>query len=116
VFYISRERETDNACFVLDGRIIVRRNGEDNEIIKTSEVRLLGKHNLENVCAAVMAARLAGVSTEAIREVLKSFTGLEHRLEFVGEAAGVRYYNDSLATIPEAAIEAIEALEIRWRH
>src|SRR5581483_6069135 len=83
----------------------------DQEIIDASEVLLPGKHNLENVCAAVMAATLAGVSKKSIVSVLKTFKGLEHRLELVGEIRGVRYYDDSFSTTPETAIAAIEAFE-----
>ena len=109
VFYVSRERETDNGCFAVGGKIVVNRNGNDDEIIKTSEIALPGKHNLENVCAAVMAARLADVNTKHIISVLKSFTGLEHRLEKVREVNGVTYYDDSFSTTPETTIAAIEA-------
>lgn len=109
VIYVSRERETENACFTIDGKIIVRRNGQDEEIIKTSEVALIGKHNLENACAAVMAAKLNGVSSKNIVSVLKTFKGLEHRLQFVGEVREVKYYDDSISTTPESTIAAIEA-------
>jgi len=111
VFKISRERETDNGCFALNGKVFVRKNGSDESIIDISEIKLLGKHNLENVCAAVMAAKLTGVSKEHIVAVLKSFGGLEHRLEYVGEKYGIQFYNDSLSTIPEAAIEGVEAFD-----
>lgn len=111
VFFVSRERETENGCFALGGKVIVRRNGNDDEIIRTSEIALPGKHNLENVCAAVMAARLAGVNTKHIIQVLKTFSGLEHRLEKVEEIDGVTYYDDSFSTTPETAIAAIEAFE-----
>jgi len=111
VYYVSRERETDNACFAFQGRVVVRRNGSDDEIIKTSEIALPGRHNLENVCAAVMAARLAEVSTKHIIQVLKTFTGLPHRLELVKEVGGVKYYDDSFSTTPETAIAAIEAFD-----
>ena len=111
VFYISRERETDDGCFSFQGQIIVRRNGNNDEIIKTSEIALLGKHNLENVCAAVMAARLSNVNTKYIVSVLKTFTGLPHRLELVAEINGVKYYDDSFSTTPETAIAAIESFE-----
>ena len=111
VFYVSRERETDNGCYVFGGKIIVRRDGKDTEIVKTADIKVRGQHNLENVCAAVMAARLAGVSVQHIASVLKTFRGLPHRLEYVGEKQGIQFYNDSLATIPEAAIEAIEAFD-----
>jgi len=111
VFYVSRERETENACFTFGGKVIIRKNGSDNEIIKIEEIKLPGKHNLENVCAAVMAANLAGVAISDIQAILKSFTGLAYRLEYVEEKYGIRFYNDSLATIPEATIEALETFE-----
>lgn len=109
VFYVSRERETNNGCFALNGKIIVRRNDNDDEVISISEIALPGKHNLENVCAAVMAARLANVNKKYIVNVLQSFTGLPHRLEFIKEVDGVKYYDDSFSTTPETAIAAIEA-------
>src|ERR1700722_3822868 len=109
VFYVSRERETNNGCFALNGKILVRKNDNDDEIIETEEIALPGKHNLENVCAAVMAARLAGVSKKYIISVLKSFTGLRHRLELVSEIKDVAYYDDSFSTTPETAIGEIEA-------
>jgi UDP-N-acetylmuramoylalanine--D-glutamate ligase len=109
VFYISRERETNNGCFAFQGSVVVRRNDNDDEIIKISEIALPGRHNLENICAAVMAARLAGVSTKYMITVLNTFTGLPHRLEFVSEVNGVKYFDDSFSTTPETAIAAIES-------
>lgn len=108
IFYVSTERGTDNACFAFGGKIKIRINGQDDEILKTKEVRLLGKHNRENACAAAMAAKLAGVNKKAIIPVLNTFPGLPNRLEYVGEKNGIRFYNDSLSTIPDATIEAIE--------
>src|SRR5205807_2465939 len=70
-----------------------------------------GSHNYENACAAVMAAVLCGVRKETIVSVLKTFRGLEHRLELVAEIAGVRYYDDSISTTPETAIAAIVAFK-----
>ncbi len=113
VFYVSRERETDNACFAFDGKIKFRVNGQDEKIIKTSDIRVLGKHNIENACAGALAAKLAGVPTEAVIAVLRTFSGLPDRLEYVGEKNGILFYNDSLSTIPEAAIEAIETFPER---
>lgn len=110
VYFVSREREVaEEGCFVKDNAVWVRQDGKDKKIIEISEIALLGKHNLENVCAAVMAASLAGVSEEAMVSVLKNFTGLDHRLEFVGEINGVKYYDDSFSTTPETAIAAIES-------
>lgn len=83
----------------------------DIQIIDISEILLPGRHNLENVCAAVMAASLAGVSKKPMAKVLRNFKGLEHRLELVREVRGVRYYDDSFSTTPETAIAAIEAFD-----
>lgn len=110
LFQVSREREVDNGCFVSGGNVWISLDGKKEKIIEINKIKLLGKHNLENVCAAVIAATLAGVSTTNIAKVLEEFRGLEHRLEFVGEKNGIFFYNDSLSTMPEALIEAIEAL------
>lgn len=109
IFKVSRERETENGCYVTGNKICIKRNGQEEEIIDSNEILLPGKHNLENVCAAVMAAVLAGVQRKHIITVLKEFPGLEHRLELVREVDGVRYYDDSISTTPETAIAAIEA-------
>lgn len=80
------------------------------EVCATSEIKLLGKHHWQNVCAAITAVWQAGVhDIAAIRSVVTSFSGLEHRLDFVREHNGVRYYDDSFGTTPETAIVAIQA-------
>lgn len=71
--------------------------------------KLLGEHNRENIAAAHVAAAIAGVGEGAIKKGVAKFQGLEHRLEFVGELAGVKYYNDSFATTPEATITALKS-------
>ena len=110
IFHVSREREVGNGCFVKDESVWMKRDGKTEKIIEINKIKLLGKHNLENVCAAVVAATLAGVSKKNIVKVLSEFSGLEHRLEFVSEKNGIRFYNDSLATISQATIGALEAL------
>lgn len=81
-------------------------------ICKTSEVALRGRHNLENVCAAIAATwDIIEGNTTAIKAVVSTFSGLEHRLEFVREVGGVAYYNDSFSTTPETAIAAINAFD-----
>ncbi|HYK59519.1 MAG TPA: UDP-N-acetylmuramoyl-L-alanine--D-glutamate ligase [Bryobacteraceae bacterium] len=75
----------------------------------TEEVPLRGRHNLENATAAALIARQAGAKDDPIREAIKTFPGVEHRLEFVRELDGVAWYNDSKATNVDAAIKAIEA-------
>ncbi|RJP46790.1 MAG: UDP-N-acetylmuramoyl-L-alanine--D-glutamate ligase [Armatimonadetes bacterium] len=86
-------------------------DAKDVEIVDVEDILLPGRHNLENVCAGVVAAKLAGVEDKNIVQVLKTFKGLEHRLELVVEVEGVRYYDDSFSTTPETAIAAIEAFE-----
>jgi UDP-N-acetylmuramoylalanine--D-glutamate ligase len=109
ILFVSRENEVEQGCFVKNGTVILRQSGKDTGIIDTKDIVLPGKHNWENVCAAVMAATLAGVSKEKIVAVLKTFKGLEHRLELVATVRGVRYYDDSFSTTPETAQAAIEA-------
>lgn len=112
VFQVSSERESYNdGCFVRDGKVWLRVEGQEVEVIDTNDILLPGKHNYENVCAAAMAAYLAGISKENIALVLKSFKGLEHRLELVATINGVRYYDDSFSTTPETAIAAIQAFK-----
>ena len=111
VFYVSTEREGYEGCFVKDNAVFLKLNGKEEKIIDTSEVLLPGKHNLENVCAASLAAKLYGVSNANIASVLKTFKGLEHRLELIETIKGVRYYDDSFSTTPETAIAAINAFK-----
>lgn len=91
-----------------DRKIVV--DQEEKEIIGLSDIKLLGKHNLENICAAVTAAWQVTQDIDAYRQVLSSFGGLEHRLEFVRELNGVKYYDDSFGTTPDTAIVALKAI------
>lgn len=85
----------------------------DNQAIcKTNELQLVGKHNWQNVCAALTAAWQITQDTASLRQALAEFSGLEHRLELVREINGVRYYDDSFGTTPETAIVAIEAFDV----
>ncbi len=112
VFHISREREVaEEGSFVRDGKVWLRIEGQEGEIIETKKILLQGKHNFENVCAATMAAHIAGVSKENIASVIRTFKGLEHRLELIATINGVRYYDDSFSTTPETAIAAIQAFK-----
>jgi UDP-N-acetylmuramoylalanine--D-glutamate ligase len=83
---------------------------DGQEICTTDELKLLGKHNWQNVCAAVTAVWQAGVrDIAAMRSVLMTFSGLEYHIELVRELDGVQYYNDSFGTTPETAIVALQA-------
>ena len=94
-------------AYVHDGNIMI----DQTVLCKTSELKLLGKHNWQNVCAAVTAVWQVTQAPDAIRQVLTTFTGLQHRLELVREVNGVKYYDDSFGTTPETAQVAIEALD-----
>jgi len=94
-------------CYLKNGRIFYR--GE--EILRTRQVPLLGKFNLYNVMAAIVGAKLFKVPTKTIKKGILSFRPLAHRLEFVGRFKGIEFYNDSLATVPEATICAIDTFK-----
>jgi UDP-N-acetylmuramoylalanine--D-glutamate ligase len=72
--------------------------------------KLKGDHNLMNIMAAVNVCKVLGIPDKFITEGITSFRGLEHRIEYVGQFHGIDFYNDSIATIPEACIEAVKAL------
>jgi UDP-N-acetylmuramoylalanine--D-glutamate ligase len=111
VYHVSRERDSEQGCYIRDGHVVIKVNGDETKVIPTKDILLPGRHNLENACAASMAAYLAGVEIQNIAGVLKEFKGLAHRLELVRVFGGVRYYDDSFSTTPETAIAAIEAFE-----
>lgn len=79
--------------------------------LSDSEIPLLGEHNRDNIKAAVSVAKIFNISDEVICTAVKSFKGLEHRLEFVGEFSGIKFYNDAISTTPESTIMAIKAIE-----
>ena len=85
-------------------------------ILRASDTRLRGRHNLENIMAAALLAGFAGASNEGIRAAVQSFQGVEHRLEFVRALDGVEYYNDSKATNVDATLKAIAAFPPTRQH
>ena len=109
VFWFSRKTNVEQGAFVSNGKLIFRRNNKEEEILNCDEISLPGAHNLENVLAATIAARVAGVQSPQIAEAVHSFAGVEHRIEFVAEIHGARYYNDSKATNVDATLKALEA-------
>jgi UDP-N-acetylmuramoylalanine--D-glutamate ligase len=112
VFWFSRQKEVKQGACVRDGNILFRlfRDGaQQREIMLVSEIPLKGAHNLENVLAAVCAGALMGCVPEKIRQAVREFKAVEHRLEFVATIRGVDYYNDSKATNVDATIKALES-------
>jgi UDP-N-acetylmuramoylalanine--D-glutamate ligase len=109
VFWFSRHREVERGAWVRGGSIVFRDGSSQREILQVSEIPLKGAHNLENVLAAVCAGMLMGCPPEKIRDAVRNFRAVEHRLEFVATIGGVDYYNDSKATNVDATIKALES-------
>ena len=107
VFFFSTKEES-NGAFIKNDKIVSTIGGEE-EIISTNEIALPGAHNLQNALAATVAVKLLGVKKQSITKVLKSFKGLEHRLQLVRELNGTKYYNDTFSTTPETTIAAINS-------
>jgi UDP-N-acetylmuramoylalanine--D-glutamate ligase len=109
IFWFSGRRPIKQGAFVHGESIVfVAREGAKAEpVMPVGEIHLKGLHNVENVLAAVCAARLAGVSAEVIRRAVSGFRAVEHRLELVKSLHGVEFYNDSKATNVDAAMKAV---------
>ncbi|HCM37955.1 MAG: UDP-N-acetylmuramoylalanine-D-glutamate ligase [Candidatus Gottesmanbacteria bacterium GW2011_GWB1_43_11] len=108
-FKFALKNTPEIACFVLEEKIWVKTQTKAQVVVSTN-IPLLGQGNLENVLAATSVAHHLKVPLTKIKAGITSFTPLPHRLEFVAEKRGIRFYNDSLATIPEATIHALKAL------
>lgn len=109
VIYFSSLRKLEGGIYLEDGSIICHLE-EPVKICHVDELQILGRHNHENVMAAVAMAAAYGVPFDIIRRTVRAFKGVEHRIEFVAEKNGVAYYNDSKGTNPDAAIKGIQAM------
>jgi len=111
VYWFSIEFPVEQGAWLEDGYVVYR-HGKDEpveHVMPLSGIPLKGAHNVENVLAAVCAARLAGASVEAIRGAIEKFRAVEHRLEYVATVNGVEFYNDSKATNVDATAKAVAA-------
>ena len=126
VFLFSGEKELEDGCFVKNGKIMIRENNKDirvrqknlkqvqndtSIICDVDDLKIPGKHNLENVLAAVSVAYLYGVDLESIKKGIVNYTGTKHRLKLLYNIADVKYYDDTQATTPEATIAGIESFD-----
>ena len=113
LLWFSGGAEVEVGAFRTNGELTLRMDDKDRDrvICQTSELRLLGRHNLLNVLAASVLARVAGAPLEAIRQVATTFTGVEHRLELARQLNGARWYDDSIATAPERSLAALRSFE-----
>jgi UDP-N-acetylmuramoylalanine--D-glutamate ligase len=110
VTLFSVRRELEEGLFLRANRELVSRTRDGEKVLMTrDEIKLLGLHNVENVLAALAAGLACGASPDSMRETVKNFKPVEHRLEFVAEVGGVRFFNDSKATNVDAAMKAVEA-------
>ena len=117
IFYFSAKepeesllKELKYFSYQRNGQLLIKENDETTSLIKKHELHIIGSHNIENALAASTVAKIIGINEDLITKGLKSFQGVEHRLEFVRDINNRIFYNDSKATNPEATIKAIEAI------
>lgn len=108
IFLFASEVE-DNCSYVKNEAIYFKRKGIEERIIELRECPLVGEHNYQNIMCAIIVAKLVGLDNESIKSAIETFKSPEHRLEFVSDLKGIKFYNDSKATNPEAAIVAINS-------
>jgi len=110
LYGFSRKSKVSPGCF-LQGEWIILSDTKEEKLIRASEIPLLGIHNQENVMASALVAHILGVPVSRIKESIKKFEGLEHRLEKVSTLEGVDFYNDSKATNIDATLKSIQSFE-----
>lgn len=110
VVWFSSRRELEEGLFVKDGHIVRADKGTITPICEIDRLKIIGEHNWENAMAAIACALFFGVPLNVLREALYSFEPVEHRIEYVKTVNGVKYYNDSKGTNPDASIKAVNAM------
>lgn len=110
VVLFSTDRELDEGLFLRGRDLVCKANGKEKILTTRDQMNLRGIHNIQNVLAALAAGLACGASPDSMRETVRQFKAVEHRLEFVTEIEGVKFYNDSKATSVDAALKALEAL------
>jgi UDP-N-acetylmuramoylalanine--D-glutamate ligase len=109
VMRFSVRQELERGVFLNGDELVFRWDEGEQDLLRIGEMKLRGLHNVENVAAALAAGISGGAAIESMRETVKQFNPVEHRLEFVDEIGGVRFYNDSKATSVDATLKALEA-------
>jgi UDP-N-acetylmuramoylalanine--D-glutamate ligase len=109
VLWFSRMKRVASGCYLRGDEIVFRCDGVESVLVERKMIGLRGAHNIENVLAAAAAARLAGAEPAAIAEGVRTFAGVEHRIEYVATISGVEYFNDSKATNVDATLKALDA-------
>jgi len=111
VLFFSRKRTLEQGAWVEEGQVMVDVGQGKERVCDVDDIFIPGSHNLENALAATLMARLMGVSPGSIASTLKTFRGVEHRIELVDTIDGINFYNDSKGTNPDASIKAIQAMK-----
>lgn len=112
VLWFSRKNEVSQGTFLREGQIVLRASGAEKIICPVEEIKIPGQHNVENALAAVALASVAGIPAPVIRHSLRTFPGVEHRIEYVREVNKVWYINDSKGTNPDSTQKAVEAMQV----
>jgi UDP-N-acetylmuramoylalanine--D-glutamate ligase len=107
----SVKKQLDEGLFLLGREVVSRSGNRERVLLNSNEMKLRGRHNVENVLAALAAGLACGAAPDSMRETIRNFEPVEHRLEFVAEIEGVKFYNDSKATSVDATVKALEAFE-----
>jgi UDP-N-acetylmuramoylalanine--D-glutamate ligase len=111
VLYFSLESAPSNGAALGGEMLCLRRDGYSMPVCARSDLRVPGQHNVANALAAIAAADTVGVEPMAMREAIRRFSGVPHRLELIRQLDGVRYFDDSIATSPDRALAALAAVE-----
>ncbi len=106
----SRKKELSEGIVLTGDRFVIREDNRETEVCNLSQIQLLGGHNHENILAAIGITYYMGVPVDKIKEGIRKFQAVEHRIEYVDTIDGVAYYNDSKGTNPDAAIKGIRAM------
>lgn len=113
LFWCSKDYQADHdGCFIKEGKIVMRREGAETEVLNMTEVALQGEHNIENILTSVCSAFLRGVKVESIQKILREFKGVSDRQELVREVDEISYVNDTTATNPDAVKAALKRFGI----
>lgn len=110
-YYFSMEKISDKGAYVQDGKIYFNDGKNIEEVLDTKDIKILGDHNIKNIMAAIIGCKLLNIDLDIIKKSITSFTGVEHRIEFVRELRGVKYYNDSKGTNPDSTEVAVAAMD-----
>ena len=110
-YYFSMEKIGDKGAYVDNGKIYFNNGENTEEVLDIKDIKIPGDHNVRNIMAAIIACKLLNIDLDLIKKSILSFTGVEHRIEFVREVDGVKYYNDSKGTNPDSTEVAVAAMD-----